>query len=79
MFESLVSGALDPEVVKYLKLVKHVLGGVKERLAAQEASGEPVAMLTAKVQFDVIMVWEPAIDEMLAALEVKPPPHPTHR
>lgn len=76
MFESLVSGALDPEVIKYLKAVKHALEGVEERLRTQEASNDPVRVLSARVQLDAIAAWAPAVDEMLKAIEAKPAVHP---
>lgn len=80
MFEGLVSGALDPEAIKYLRAVKHALEGVATRLEAQKASGEPLRVLTAKVQLDAIAAWAPAVDEMLKAIEAKPALHvPPHR
>jgi hypothetical protein len=76
MFENMIAGAIDPEMAKILKLVQHALEGVKTRLEAQHATGEPIAMLSAKAQLDAIAAWAPAVDEMLKALEAKPVAHP---
>ena len=76
MFENMIAGAIEPEAIKYLKLVKQALAGVKTRLEAQHETGEPIAMLSAKTQLDAIAAWAPAVDEMLKALETKPAAHP---
>lgn len=86
MFESLVSGSIDPEIIKLLKLVKQALVGVESRLVAQVETGEPVRMLAASAQLDAVHAWSPAIDDLLRKLEtpVKPavamriPPHKDH-
>ena len=76
MFESMIAGAIDPEAIKYLKLVKQALTGVEARLEAQKASGEPLRVLAAQAQLDAIAAWAPAVDEMLKAIEAKPAVHP---
>lgn len=76
MFENMIAGALDPEIVKYLRAVKQALAGVEVRLEAQKASGEPLRVLTAQAQLDAIAAWAPAVDEMLKAIEAKPAVHP---
>lgn len=74
MFETLISGAIDPEAIKYLRLIKQALDGVQSRLVAQDDRHDPLAQISAKVQLDAIAAWAPAVDEMLAALETKPAP-----
>lgn len=72
MFESLVAGSIEPEIIKLLQGVKHALEGVETRLLTQVESGDPITILSASTQLSALHAWAPAIDDILKGLEPKP-------
>ena len=67
MFASLVSGAVEPELVKVAKAAQVALSGVRMRLNEQTASEDPVTVLAARQQLKALDAWEPALAEFLEA------------
>ena len=84
MFESLVAGSIEPEIIKLLHSVKQALEGVEHRLNEQVATNDPITVLSASAQLNALHARAPAIDDILKSLEPKaptvtalrvPPPH----
>ena len=72
MFENLVAGSIEPEIVKLLHSLKQALEGVEHRLVEQVGTGDPITMLSASTQLSALHAWAPAIDDILKSLETKP-------
>ena len=73
MFENLVAGSIEPEIIKLLRSVKQALEGVEHRLVEQVESGDPVTVLSASTQLSALHAWAPGINDVLKSLEPKPP------
>lgn len=69
MFENLVAGSLEPEILKLLREVKKALDGVEERLKAQQAGSDLGVAMSAHLQLGALDAWYPAIGDLIAALE----------
>jgi len=67
MFASLVSGAVEPELVKVAKAAQVALSGVRQRLVEQSQGDDPVTVLAARQQLKALDAWEPGIAEFLEA------------
>ena len=65
MFSSLVSGAVEPELVKVMRAAQVALNGVRMRLNEQAAGDDPVTVLAARQQLKVLDAWEPGLAEFL--------------
>ena len=69
MFGNLVSGAVEPEIVKVARAAQAALNGVRKRLTEQLASDDLVTVLAARQQLKALDAWEPGIGEFLEAFQ----------
>ena len=77
MFESLVAGSLEPEILKLLKDVKQALAGVHDRLDTQQKGADLGVAMAAHLQLSALDAWSPMITDLIAQLEKpKPAAHP---
>jgi hypothetical protein len=73
MFENLVAGSIDPELIKILHAVDAALGGVKTRLEDQLHGTDQLTSLSAELQLKALAAWRPALLDMIATLTPKTP------
>jgi hypothetical protein len=76
MFENLVAGSLDPEILKLLRLAKTALLEVRQRQNTLSGDKDHVTALVANQVLAQLDAWQPALDVMISGLEPKAPaPH----
>jgi len=76
MFESMIAGSVEPELLKLLKLAKTALLEVRQRQNTLSGDKDHVTALVANQVLAQLDAWQPALDVMIAGLEPKAPaPH----
>jgi hypothetical protein len=69
MFSSLVSGAVEPELVKIVKAALASLDVVRMRLEEQTSDMDPITVLAARQQLKALDAWTPGLADFLARLQ----------
>lgn len=72
MFESMIAGSVEPEILKLLRLAKTSLGEVRQKQILLANSGDHMTALIAQQVMLQLDAWQPALDVMIAGLEHKP-------
>jgi hypothetical protein len=74
MFEQLAASAIEPELLKILRLAKQALLEVRQRQNTLSGDKDHVTALVANQVLAQLDAWQPALDVMIAGLEPKPAP-----
>lgn len=72
MFENLVAGSVEPELLKILRLAKTALLEVRQRQNTLSGDKDHMTALVANQVLAQLDAWQPALDVMIAGLEPKP-------
>ena len=76
MFSDLAASAIEPELLKILRLAKTALLEVRQRQNTLSGDKDHVTALVANQVLAQLDAWQPALDVMIAGLEPKPTTHP---
>jgi hypothetical protein len=72
MFADLAASAIEPELLKVLRLAKKALLEVRQRQNTLSGDKDHMTALVANQVLAQLDAWQPALDVMIAGLEPKP-------
>jgi hypothetical protein len=76
MFEAMIAGSVEPELLKVLRLAQTGLGEVRQRQVLLANSGDHMTALVAQQVLLQLDAWDAGLGVMIAGLEPKAPaPH----